>query len=117
MKVKTLILFLMILPLVSCSLLGYKKKCLENLEFKSEFFKQVELIENFTKDQNGLSEVNQNISEQSFLKAEEFVAKHTGVSITGIYNYQLGYASFESYMVQKKKWLSWYNKHKCEYLK
>ena len=79
--------------------------CNENLEFKNGFFKNVRNVET-------LIDKNQN---ESFKNSLKFIAKYTELSFDSMLNYAGTYpiGVFES---DKKVWLEWYEKNKCQNL-
>lgn len=77
--------------------------CKENLAFKKEFFKNVKNIENFI-------DVNQN---ESFRNSLKFIGKYSKVSFESMLNYA-GTYPYGIYESDKKIWLEWYEKNKCQ---
>ena len=105
------ILSIVLLLFVSCSSMNNvesktEKSCNENLEFKKVFFENVQNVET-------LIDKNQN---ESFKNSLKFIGKYTDVSFESMTNYAGTYpiGVFES---DKKVWLKWYEKNKCEDLK
>ena len=94
--------------LVSCSTMNRPKSvedkgCIENLGFKKTYFEHIENVENLiTKTQN-----------ESFHKSLDFISKYSKVSYESMANYARTY-SYGAFIVDKKKWLEWYEDNKCK---
>lgn len=97
--------FLMLLIFfISCSrkVNTYDINCVENLEFKKEFFSNVENVEKkiFT------------IQDSSFRNSLKFLFKYAHVSFEQMLNYGRSYPS-DAFEKDKKQWLIWYENNKC----
>ncbi|WP_452231668.1 hypothetical protein [Lacinutrix sp. MEBiC02595] len=97
--------------LISCSsssqiALKSDVNCEENLAFKKEFFKNIKNVENLIFEVQG----------ESLENSLKFIGKYTHVSFESMTNYAGTYPSgiFDS---DKKVWLEWYEKNKCQNIK
>lgn len=102
---KTFCIFL----LVGCSSLNTNNMddCNENLSFKKEFFNNIENVENYV-DGTG--------DRLKFEKALTFLSKYVKVSRDKMLNYNHSYTSKKDFINDKKNWIEWYKKNKCNNL-
>ena len=83
-----------------------KNDCIENLQFKKAFLRNIENVENLLmKDQN-----------QSFQNSLKFISKYAPVSLEDMLNYSHTYP-LESFKKDKEAWLKWYEDNKCKNIK
>lgn len=101
----------MLLFLCNCSTNSQKNtnisvngKCVENLTFKDEYFKNVKIIEDYMKLQRG--------EPKNAYNALKFISKYSKVSFEDMANYARTYplGTFEK---DYPNWLEWYKKNKC----
>ncbi|MGL2962454.1 hypothetical protein ACSVH2_01390 [Flavobacterium sp. RSB2_4_14] len=97
---KNLIYFIFIL-LFGCAS-KQSSKCIENLKFKDEFFKNISIVENLT---YGTGDGN-------LRESLNFLSKYVPVSYGKLLNYKFGYDS-ETFKWDKTTWLKWYEENKC----
>lgn len=79
-----------------------KGDCIENLDFKKEYFYHIKMIDS-------LVEKSQN---KQFTKSLLFVSKYAHVSAESMLNYANTYP-MGVYEDDRKGWLEWYEKNKC----
>ncbi|TDX92646.1 hypothetical protein BCF50_1586 [Chryseobacterium daecheongense] len=101
----------MTLVLINCSVSNSKQnnnittnnaECLENLDFKKEYFFHIGVIDS-------LVEKSQN---KRFKKSLLFISKYSHVSTESMLNYARSYP-IVVYKEDRKGWISWYEKNKC----
>ncbi len=102
---KNLYIFL----IISCFGCSTKRNlsCIENQDFKKVFFYNIEIIELHTLRQK---------TNGSFLNALDFLSQYVDVSYDKVYNYEVRYSTYESFKLDKEKWLKWYDENKCTYI-
>jgi len=76
--------------------------CIENLDFKKEYFSNIAIIDSL---------INKNEGSQ-FNKSLVFISKYSHVSFESRLNYAGLYPS-GVYEKDRKGWLEWYEKNKC----
>jgi hypothetical protein len=106
---KNIFSILLLLLLINCANAVKKSKniyvkgdCIENLEFKKEYFYHIKMIDS-------LVEKSQN---KQFTKSLLFVSKYAHVSAESMLNYANTYP-MGVYEDDRKVWLDWYDKNKC----
>lgn len=117
---KLIILLILDIVLLSCS--SHKRffaptPCNENLEFKRKFFYSVWVVEKYTIEQGRPITYSDLVPEKKFVECYDFLYKATKIPAGNILNYQIGYANYKVFKVDKKKWLEWYEENKCSYIK
>lgn len=105
-NIHIIIISLFFLSCKSTSQINNDNNCVENTQFKEKFFLNVNYIE-------------KNISvrqDEKFKNSLEFLSKYVHVSFERMANYANTYpiGVFEE---DKKGWLEWYEKNKCNNLK
>ena len=114
---KYILILFYLSTLYSCaSSIKRANKCHENLKFKSTLFKEIAIVEQYTLEQKtpGKKRI---ITESEFLNSITFITKYSNIQVVGIYNYQVGYKSIEDFNIDKRKWIDWYQKNKCNNIK
>lgn len=48
-----------------------------------------------------------------FFRSLEFIQAYTPVSMGEVLNYEVGYPNMERFQHDKRRWLEWYDAHKC----
>ncbi|WP_405377165.1 hypothetical protein [Nonlabens sp. Asnod3-A02] len=102
-------IILCIVLFIGCSTSKINKlgKCNENLSFKKEFDKNIEQVEKYVKGNGNRLE---------FDKSLIFISKYVKVSNDKMLNYNNSYTTIEDFTNDKKAWLEWYQKNKCDNL-
>lgn len=77
-------------------------QCIENKKFKNEFYKSINIVDSLiTKNQN-----------EVFHKSLKFISIYAHVSYESTLNYSRTYP-YGVYEKDRKGWLDWYEKNKC----
>ncbi|MDN3693298.1 hypothetical protein QWZ06_13885 [Chryseobacterium tructae] len=77
--------------------------CVENLDFKEDYFKNIETVQNYIYRQGDPQKANQSL---------KFIAKYSKVSFEDMANYARAYP-LGIYEKDYPIWLDWYEKNKC----
>lgn len=116
---KKLIMVFIAIVFTSCTLFQRATipvPCNENLVFKRDFFYNVWVIEKYTIEHEQPITYSKLVSSEEFLKCYEYLNKVTNMPGGNVFNYQVGYVSYQAFKLDKKKWLEWYAKNKCSYI-
>jgi len=105
MKYVFLLISLFLVSCKSINSISDNDNCIENIEFKEFFFSNLKYIE----------ENIYNVQDEKFRKSLKNLSKYVHVSFDRMSNYANTYPSgiFEK---DKKTWLKWYEKNKCNNL-
>jgi len=115
---KRTIISVLFIIVVSCSAnKAPLSRCKENVRFKESFMKNITIVDGYTKQQETGPQDGKLISAKKFMKSLRFIAEHTKIPVRDIFNFDVGYPSYETFNEDKRKWLEWYERHKCENLK
>ncbi|MDR6923401.1 MULTISPECIES: hypothetical protein [Chryseobacterium] len=79
-------------------------ECTENLDFKQEYFKKIEIVKDYIKFHKGES--------KNTYEALKFIGKYSRVSFEDMANYARTYP-LGTYEKDYPGWLDWYDKNKC----
>ena len=83
------------------------QNCNENFAFKKAFYRNIEQVENY---------VVGNGNRLEFKKSLEFLSKYVRVSNEKMLNYDNSYTTIADFKQDKKDWLDWYEKNRCNNL-
>lgn len=112
-------LSILIILLTGCSPyknMGIPIPCNENLDFKRDFFYHIWVVEKYTIEHERFIDYKNVVSMEQFLQSYNYLFKSTGIYPGDITNYQTTYESYKAFKTDKKKWLKWYEVHKCSHL-
>ena len=94
--------------------------CIENLKFKEEFIRNLNIIDDFMSIENkeftDIDEFESVMTEQKIADLNSslmFISKYTHVSFESMANYNKTYP-FGVYEKDKISWLKWYQDNKCK---
>jgi hypothetical protein len=107
---KNIFLIVVLLLLINCansvkksSNVSVNGSCVENLDFKAEYFRNIQTVGNYFSQQE---------SPEKTYDALKFIAKYSKVSFEDMLNYAKTYP-YATYEKDRKGWLEWYEKNKC----
>lgn len=86
-----------------------KNTCVENLIFKSNYLESLKYIEDYVEGKKN--------NKKEFGNCIDKMTRNSGVRSSAYYGYIFRYLKKKDFYTDKKKWLSWYEKNKCENLK
>ncbi|WP_417602116.1 hypothetical protein [Owenweeksia hongkongensis] len=89
--------------------------CLENNEFKAFFFNHIDNVEAYTLGRKNSQ--NEVVSWRMFKESIDEIGNYCEVSYDEMSNYSFQYPNLSVFESDKKKWLDWYEKNKCNDLK
>ena len=119
MRIYIILIFLFF----SCSTMSKKNEihnrvCNENLKFKSEFFRNIEIVTYYMTESTSISsfkEYEQLITNEKIKNYQlslKFISYYTHVSFESMANYARTYP-IGVFEMNKKGWLKWYDDNKC----
>lgn len=109
--------------MLSCKSFVPNKTCIENKEFKTVYFDNIQSIDNHFKefDQNKFYKDVENFEDafklhekrkESLMSALKFISKYTHVSFESMWNYGNTYP-YGIYINDRENWIEWYEENKC----
>ncbi|RZJ65511.1 MAG: hypothetical protein EOO45_16700 [Flavobacterium sp.] len=112
------IFIFVIILFAACSTPKASTPCVENIKFKTEFFRNIKVIDNYFTDVSGVKTFKEyevirtaeNVEE--FRKSLLYISKYAHVSFESMDNYARLYP-LEIFEQDKKGWLKWYEANKC----
>lgn len=105
-KILTTLILLLLFSCSSTKTFQTNDDCIENEEFKKNFFFNIENIENNI----------DKIQDKSFKNSLNFLSKYVHVSFESTLNYANVYP-VDSFRRDKENWLKWYELNKCNNIK
>ena len=100
------------LAITACAHGNSGRSCRENPAFQRAFFHHVDVVETYTRERNTGAEVY-TLGPDEMLDSMAFLETYTAVPMGPVLNYEVGYANMELFLKDKKRWLRWYDAHKC----
>lgn len=106
MKVNLLFILVSFSILLGCKSQLNRISCNENEEFKTTFFRQINVIEYY---------IAEGRNRDQYIKALNFLATFSNVNFGSMYNYGTTYP-YIVFLKDREQWLKWYENNKCNNL-
>lgn len=93
-----------------------KEKCNENKQFRIEYFKCIDNVDAYAYKRKTNSK-GIKVTQDLLIQSLKTIGKFSEVDWSLLGNYSFNYSDISKYLIQKKKWINWYELNKCRNLK